>query len=371
MIESAHILMVIGLLASLHIYFNIPNKKGEDLFLALIIGAYLIHNTLHPFISLVFGREYLYIEYLLPINLLYPPSLYLYNQVAKKNKLFVKNIIPHYIPFILLFISYLFVIFNNSIRDQYMLLYVKIIYSLTAISSIVYSSYLLFISKHTTNDTIFFSWYLLTAGLMLSVISYNLIFFENFDFSKVNTNKEVMPMTILIISFMSLGVIFVYIWSINRFKQNILYNHEDNRISLKQLFIRNCKNKKQSNNQNDESIDKTNLIEEYFDAQLKSNSDINLKDLATHLNTTQYQTKEIILEKYGVGFSKLTTKFRINYACEILNDLDSEIKTYEDIAKECGFGSVASFYRNFKLNIGMTPNEYKNRSILIHNTKNK
>lgn len=68
--------------------------------------------------------------------------------------------------------------------------------------------------------------------------------------------------------------------------------------------------------------------------------------------------------RFGRLFSKLTGNFfsdylrdvRLKNVCTLLEQSKSNI---EDVAKECGFNNIPTFYKNFYSKINMTPKEYR------------
>lgn len=60
----------------------------------------------------------------------------------------------------------------------------------------------------------------------------------------------------------------------------------------------------------------------------------------------------------GISFKKYLIHYRLSHACYLLENSDSSIL---NCALESGFDSIRTFNRNFKLQYGITPEEYRNQ----------
>ena len=136
-------------------------------------------------------------------------------------------------------------------------------------------------------------------------------------------------------------------------------------------------------------------VERYIDSSIKNNSAVSPNEWNTVLTATQIiknncgdvsLTLGSIAETLGISkarlsriFQKLTgEKFvdylrnaRIEYACKLLKVSNL---TVEEIVFRCGLRDVPSFYKNFNLHMGMTPNEYRHsitEQNLINNKNSK
>ena len=71
----------------------------------------------------------------------------------------------------------------------------------------------------------------------------------------------------------------------------------------------------------------------------------------------QYLSK-LVRKHFGVTFSSLLARYRISYACNLL---DKRENTISEIALASGFGCIRSFNRVFMQIIGSTPAEYRKK----------
>jgi len=89
---------------------------------------------------------------------------------------------------------------------------------------------------------------------------------------------------------------------------------------------------------------------------------LSIKQLANKLNTPEHQLRELINKHLGFrNFSDFLNSYRIPAACAQFEDLSNIRKPILTIALELGYGSIATFNRNFKAQKGMTPKEYRSK----------
>ena len=82
------------------------------------------------------------------------------------------------------------------------------------------------------------------------------------------------------------------------------------------------------------------------------------------LETNRYKKYRFYIKKYGIGFKKITTILKMEYAKQILNT-NSDIS---QIALECGFYDQSHFSKVFKSYTGMNPYFYiKSKNAQIYN----
>lgn len=89
---------------------------------------------------------------------------------------------------------------------------------------------------------------------------------------------------------------------------------------------------------------------------LNFSSELTLSGVADALHLNKYYVSHLINDRIGLRFCEYVNALRINRACQILKD--GEIKI-ADLSEEVGFGSIRSFNRAFKEQVGMTPYEFK------------
>ena len=85
-------------------------------------------------------------------------------------------------------------------------------------------------------------------------------------------------------------------------------------------------------------------------------SSMTLESIASGLYISQSKLSRIFKKTTGVPFSEYLRGVRIKSACELLRG--SELNN-EEIAKECGFRDINTFYKAFETIVGRTPKKYR------------
>lgn len=88
------------------------------------------------------------------------------------------------------------------------------------------------------------------------------------------------------------------------------------------------------------------------------NTQLNLQELANHLNLPQREVSQIINQYFQMNFRDFINHYRVEEVKSKLNDSDYSNMSILGIATECGFSSETSFYRLFKKHVGMTPKKF-------------
>ena len=86
--------------------------------------------------------------------------------------------------------------------------------------------------------------------------------------------------------------------------------------------------------------------------------ELKVSDVAKYMSTNRDYIYQAINVKMGVSFSKYVNKKRVEHAKKLLQDTPSI--SMRDLSISSGFNSQASFYRNFKLHTGISPQKYLN-----------
>lgn len=79
---------------------------------------------------------------------------------------------------------------------------------------------------------------------------------------------------------------------------------------------------------------------------------IRLADLAQHLGLSPDRTRHAVREACGVGFARLLAEERLNMAAQLLRHTELPVV---EVARRCGFGSIAHFHARFRAHWGTTP----------------
>ncbi len=128
-------------------------------------------------------------------------------------------------------------------------------------------------------------------------------------------------------------------------------------VSLKRLEKKKVNNSVGINSKAEKQIyiQLKNLLEE--DKIFRKN-DLNESKLAKLLGTNNTYLSSIINNRFGLSFSSLLNKYRIDEARKLLISEEYAHFSVDGIASEVGYRSRSAFYQVFKQNTGMTPSEY-------------
>lgn len=90
---------------------------------------------------------------------------------------------------------------------------------------------------------------------------------------------------------------------------------------------------------------------------------LTIGELAEMLNEQEYKVRRLINGGLGFrNFNDFLNKYRVNEACEVLNDPTQSRKTILEIAYSLGYQSIGPFNKAFKDLNGITPTAYRKAS---------
>ncbi len=82
---------------------------------------------------------------------------------------------------------------------------------------------------------------------------------------------------------------------------------------------------------------------------------LKITDVAALLKTNRTYVSRVLKEQMGTTFADFINRQRISYACQLMEQLPG-LPT-EAVARQSGFSSLSSFYRNYKLYTGHAPKD--------------
>ena len=82
---------------------------------------------------------------------------------------------------------------------------------------------------------------------------------------------------------------------------------------------------------------------------------VTLQDIAMQTGYSYHYISRLVRQQFGVPFTALLARYRVAYACNLL---DKAAGTISQVALASGFGSVRSFNRTFRELTGVTPSAY-------------
>lgn len=108
----------------------------------------------------------------------------------------------------------------------------------------------------------------------------------------------------------------------------------------------------------DYSEEMTNILDQFQDKQLFRSVTLSLDELATELKISPRRLSRLINQETGMNFRNFVNCFRINYAKEQIHAGVLKKMNMKGLAHDAGFKSKTTFYKAFKLEVGMTPSTY-------------
>ena len=99
------------------------------------------------------------------------------------------------------------------------------------------------------------------------------------------------------------------------------------------------------------------LIEE---KELYRRKNLRITDVASELATNKTYVSIILNNLSGESFTTMITRYRVMYAQKLLREHPDMM--LDEVADQSGFSSRTTFFRNFKVVTGMTPQEWKNQT---------
>jgi len=150
---------------------------------------------------------------------------------------------------------------------------------------------------------------------------------------------------------------------VSLFIQSIFYlkafqTHEELNMSQKKIK----KSFKIESSEAKTQISKTlqNLLER---DKCYQNTELDLKELSKLLGIPKRRTSLLIQELYGKSFSECINDFRLEEVLYRFKNQKHKKLTIVALALEAGFPSKSTFYRHFKLKMGISPSEFLNQTL--------
>lgn len=103
----------------------------------------------------------------------------------------------------------------------------------------------------------------------------------------------------------------------------------------------------------DAAMEKDNL---FLDA------DLSIVSLAEKLGTNRTYASKAIKDAKGCNFSDYVNRYRLDYAVAMMKNMPKESIVVQNVALQCGCGSIQTFYRYFKLFFNETPTQWIERN---------
>jgi AraC-like DNA-binding protein/uncharacterized membrane protein YgdD (TMEM256/DUF423 family) len=90
--------------------------------------------------------------------------------------------------------------------------------------------------------------------------------------------------------------------------------------------------------------------------------ELSLISLCERVGTNRTYASKAIKDAKGCNFSDYVNRFRLDYAVELMKNTPKDDIVIQNIALQCGCGSIQTFYRYFKLFYNETPTQWLERN---------
>lgn len=308
--------------------------------------------------------------------MLYFPALYFYtHELVKPNNITFYQRLPHFIPFVVLYITGVIVGYDNPMETflQKNCAYFALSFIIVNLMTIlIYSYYILQLVKlnqHKYQDKYAAS----NSFLTLQWINWMVIFLIllpfigallHFSLNSFLIEGEIIVVTISIL----LGMMVLAFFT---FRQPILYQEEQKEIEHKQIEKKVKKLVTHSVIEADNDTNKFSLsgtekaalilkIKTFFkETEPYLNPKIRMPELAKSLHIPRHIFSFIINEHYGMNFFNLINQYRVEHAKHLLKNEEMKFYTLETIGEMSGFNSRTTFHKRFKEQVGISPKEFQ------------
>lgn len=96
------------------------------------------------------------------------------------------------------------------------------------------------------------------------------------------------------------------------------------------------------------------------------NPELKITDVAQLLGTNRTYVSELINTDFSCSFVEFVNRYRFDEAKRLLNNVEHENLTLNDISEHAGFGSLGTFIRVFRQFEGVTPGKYRETINMPH-----
>lgn len=357
-------------------YFSLFNK---------VCNAYLVFVLLHAIVALIVRLSFdtfSAVDISLPFVLGYGPFFLIGFKSLSEANIKKKDLFIHFAPFVIFLVPYIIIISNSILRDEYIMSFYILQYAYVAISLAGYFLWFLLYKENLFNNI-----FVKESGQLIKTSGYSLlamllVFIIVFLCNDVTADfiKITVP-SVIVYTGIFMSVVFAFIFTIN----NIVNGSSAIQLSLQDIETESLSTKNKTNNVLVESEFERQLDAQNVQQSQKYNksalSMVTLEDYKVKLNNLilvdkVYLDNELTLEvlakkmrmpmhhltqlfnvHLGENFNQYINKYRIEYACQVLQDRSVSL-SIEQIAFNSGFNSKVSFNRHFKNITGTTPKEY-------------
>src|SRR5690606_15546249 len=342
----------------LHLTYNFQSSSlPENIRTVRILLSLIILHSLNSFLFQFCINGYQYLAWALPLGLLYGPVFYIGAQRERGDLFDLRKYILHFLPFFFGMFFYVVLLFSYLYREQCGYMHYLLLHIAIGISFFSYSAWRLKtpqLDQNGLRKMIHILFMVLAVGIIVPKLGE---FFLQLDGYNSVTSYV-----------WTIGTLFIllclYQLLVNSLRSTVIPVSESIAVEISQPIIAEIKNDIQKE---DEKIEAwrshIQKIEKYMLCLPYLQDDFDIKKMSSDVDIPRYVLNEFFTEYYKETFAKKVNFLRIAHACTVLSSDHYELNI-DELWKQCGFRSRASFYRNFSQVQGCTPLEYRNNYIL-------
>lgn len=361
MIEHLYLLILtaVVVLALLSIYMGKVFLKNGIAY--KVQRIYLIFIIIHCIYAGYFtGEEYLFNIVGAPFSLFYAPFFYCYIQaIILGDKFKVRQTAVHFILGLLFLVVFILLYVSNEQGQPYFPYYFFGLYLASCIQLIFYAVLVYLKFNKVAKDSKIIAF--MNQSIIIMIVS--VLVFSGLIF-RDKTEKLTYYNSFLLYIIMLLIVVVIFRYNVVVLLKKLKFYKKN---SKKEYFNTEQKQpaklgkyykSKLSVGQMEDDIKE---LEKLLNDEIYLQPDLTLEILAKKLNISTHRLSQIFTSGLDSNFNKVINSYRIQYAVELLTDVENKA-TIEEIGLKSGFNSRASFYRAFNVTFNMTPSDYRKKS---------
>lgn len=331
--------------------FLLLSARSDFYLVCRIFLVFILIHFLHVLICEVFfgATEDRFLDWAAPYGLLYGPFL-VAAQRASIGKLNKRKILLHALPFVVLLVSYLLILFFEGYREGWLQMHRIVLYRGLNVSFLVYALLVIFQRTKVKRLLSLFAIILCTTSLLF--ISVRLSMPES------SFNRFQWPRSVAY--FMMTGVVAVL------FRYALVLLAE--RMGMKKRRVARLQVAETVEVSYQKSVLPADVMEKYHE-RLKNtmleekvflDQDLSLERLASKLKMPRHHLTQLLSVHLNSNFYQYVNAYRVDYACELIKK-DNAGTPLEEIGLMSGFNSKTSFNRYFRNQTNLTPSEYRKK----------
>lgn len=346
------ILFSVCLIATITFYIGYRSLEKNLFNRALLLTVlYVFVHGLYSFCTAVFPNPALPKEAVSPFVLMYGPILYFGIVILRDQALPFWKVFLHAVPFVFFGLLFLKMLFNGQSKNDATLHAIyRLLYQIGPLSFFVYTVYSILVSRKMPirfGDKLL----IFVVGRVSLLFVSSIMILRAYSVKATDIQNVSYLLKVMMYASMLVFMLVILNYLINKMLKDNKLNQ--NRKTVK--YERSSLKKAQLLAYQEKLINMVKKERLFLDVSLS------LGSLAKKLKIPTHHLTQVFNMQLKQTFYQFINRNRIDYACRLLEDEELKINL-EELAEKCGFNSKVSFNRQFKLQMGCTPNMYRNRA---------